>query len=110
MLDRTIYSYPNDAISDNPIDEYNNNFQNAESHITLVNNETNGGDNTQIMTLAGDNVNNQNRVSVLEGKFEVESGKYRIALQCRNRGALYLSYDGGKTFELGCQVLFECAE
>lgn len=54
-------------------------------------------------------INPQNRISVLQGKFEVEAGKYRIALMCRNLGVLYLSYDGGKIYELDCQVLFECA-
>lgn len=106
ILDRTIYTYP--YIPNDPIAEYNSGFANATSEITILNNATNGGLNTQIMV--GSGINPQNRISVLQGKFEVQKGKYRIALMCRNLGVLYLSYDGGKTYELGCRVLFECAD
>ncbi|KAK8892721.1 hypothetical protein M9Y10_029962 [Tritrichomonas musculus] len=105
-LDRTIYTFP--YIPDDPIAEYNSGFKNATSQVTILNNATQGGLNTQIMVTSA--INPQNRISVLQGKFEVQAGKYRIALMCRNLGVLYLSYDGGKTYELGCKVLFECAD
>ena len=49
------------------------------------------------------------RISVLRGKFEVQKGKFRIGLRARNRTALFLSYDGGKTYSPECKVFVECA-
>lgn len=107
ILDRTIYIYPTGVIPTDPIAEFNDNFAGSESHITIPNNISQKSDANMIIGL-GNIV--QNQISVLEGKFEVEQGKYRFALKCRNHGALYFSYDGGKTYELGCKVQFECSD
>ncbi|KAK8849917.1 hypothetical protein M9Y10_018507 [Tritrichomonas musculus] len=111
ILDLELYVYPDDVIPEDPIVEYNNGFSRSIDKIEMLNNKSttcfSSTGNTELVV--PNNPDIPQRISVLRGKFEVQKGKFRIGLRASNRTALFLSYDGGKTYSPECKVFVECA-
>lgn len=101
VLERTVYTYTAENMYSSVDEAVANNFAGYES-VTEEDNENrvqNG--NAEIWEPSP----GQNAVMVVEGKFRIPSdGKYRVALRGRRQAALYLSTDGGKSYERAARL------
>jgi len=100
VLERTVYTYENNPFL-KASEAWNNNFagyitSHVENNINPVQNS-----NSEIWIPNPSN----NAVMVVSGKLYIpSSGNYRIALRGRHQAALYVSLDGGKSYDLAAEL------
>ncbi len=107
MLERTTYTYREGEAYTSAVEAFNNNYQGYISAETTNNINKVQNSNTDIWytNKDGDDVP-QNAVVELKGKIYVdETAKYRIALRGRWNVALFVSFDGGVTYENACSYI-----
>ncbi|MCM1395787.1 MAG: M60 family metallopeptidase, partial [Corallococcus sp.] len=103
VLERTVYK-PTDAASNATIQEaFANNFANYE--ITYQGNNVNSSQHSNAEIWGPHDQKDFGSIAVLEGKIRVTlDGDYSIGLRGRKNVALYVSLDGGKTYELALSL------
>ncbi len=107
IVQRTTYKYSPENMFTSPVEAYEANYGNYESKTDEDNNNYIDGRlvqnaNSEIWALHG---NTSNTIMELRGKIYVgTAGDYRIALRGRKYAALYISLDGGKTYELAIDM------
>lgn len=91
MLERTVYTYTDEAMYNSPLEAVENAYNGYET-MTVVDNE-NPTQNAN-MDIWGSNPS-KNVIREVRGKFYAPStGKYRLAIRGRQYTALYVSLDG----------------
>ena len=114
-LQRTVYSYEDGAQPESAVDAYNSNYAGNKGKKELDNYNHTQNSNTDVWLYeennlpAGqtENVLRENN-SVIEVKGKIlfpEEGKYRLTLRARWNAALFISFDGGKTFIQAAHVV-----
>lgn len=104
VLERTTYTYAEGSCYTSATEAYESNYKGfinkeEKDNINAVQNS-----NTDVW-YTKDNRAPKNSVVEVTGKlYFPEAGKYRIAFRGRWNVALYLSFDGGKTYELGAKI------
>ena len=101
VLERTVYTYTAENMYRDVEEAVSNNFAGYESVKKEDNENRVQNGNAEIWEPSP----GQNAVMVVEGKFRIPSdGKYRVALRGRRQAALYLSTDGGKSYERAARL------
>ncbi len=107
IVQRTTYTYTSENMFTSPVEAYEANYGKYESKVDEDNDNYMGdrlvqNANSEIWYLHG---HTSNTVMELRGKLYVSTdGDYRIALRGRKYGALYISLDGGKNYNLAIDM------
>ena len=100
-LTRTTYTYEDGAAPTDAIEAYNSGYAGYIEKVDGDNINLTQNSNTDVWYNYTDNQAPLNSVVEVRGKMYIEEeGKYRIALRGRYNVALFVSLDGGKTYEL----------
>ncbi len=111
VLERTTYSYSSGNMYTSAVDAFENKYAGYSSKKTEDNDNPVQNSNTDIWyapkdtTTYPDHIVPDNAVAEVRGKIRIDAdGRYRIALRGRRNCALFISLDGGKTYELKAKI------
>lgn len=100
MLERTTYSFAAEDMYENASDAYSAGYEGYTSKVDTDNINPTQNSNTDVW-YTPDAMPADNTIVEVRGKlYADDTAKYRIALRGRWNCALYISLDGGKTYEL----------
>ncbi len=113
-LQRTVYSYADGTQPASAVDAYTSGYAGSTGKTELDNYNVTQNSNTDVWLYEASNkpatapdsvVREPNSVIEVGGKIDFsESGKYRLVLRGRWNAALFLSFDGGTTYELAAKI------